>query len=256
MHQSFLVYRDYVYLRWALALSVSCIALYLWHEPVDTPNGGSWLGYALGVVGTALIIWLTWFGVRKRSYSSTSGSVQGWLSAHVYLGLSLIVVASLHCGFQFGWNVHTLAYVLMLVVIGSGVVGVLFYRWCPRLMTQAMRNASRRELLEEVDSVNASILALANTIGGEVHDRVLAEFDKGPLAVADASWLRRPSRTRSTSTSCLQSPSRLSQEPTTKAPAVLSRVAASRGVTPYPTAMGRPARTASCTSTSGVLAPV
>ena len=71
----------------------------------------------LGAVGALLIVWLTWLGVRKRSYSSTLGSVQGWTSAHVYLGTACLIIASLHSALQFGWNVHTLSYILMCVVI-------------------------------------------------------------------------------------------------------------------------------------------
>ena len=42
-------------------------------------------------------------------------------------GLSLIVIVTLHTGFQFGWNVHTLAYGLMLLVIVSGIFGIVVY---------------------------------------------------------------------------------------------------------------------------------
>ena len=40
---------------------------------------------------------------------------------------ALIVIATLHTGFQFGWNVHTLAYVLMMLVILSGMFGIAAY---------------------------------------------------------------------------------------------------------------------------------
>src|SRR6478736_3963368 len=63
---------------------------YGFHEPSTKPYGGSALGYALGTVAALLVLWLLWFGVRKRLYRSTLGSVQGWLSAHVYLGTALL----------------------------------------------------------------------------------------------------------------------------------------------------------------------
>ncbi len=183
MHHSFLVYRHFRYLKWAAALTVTCIGIYWWHEPAVLPNGGSWVGYGLGTLGAVLILWLTWFGIRKRSYASTQGTVHGWLSAHVYFGLALVVVATLHTGFQFGWNVHTLAYALMLLVVCSGVVGVILYRWCPRLMSAALRGSSRRELLEEIAAGTASVLTLADEIGGEVHERVLLELDPSRATV-------------------------------------------------------------------------
>ena len=122
MHQSFLQYRGKRYLWIGLALCVVAVLAYGWHAPLSPPNGGTWLGYTLGTIGALLILWLTALGVRKRSYSSTLGTVQGWVSAHVYLGLALLIVATLHTGFQFGWNVHTLAYVLMVFEIGRAHV--------------------------------------------------------------------------------------------------------------------------------------
>ena len=62
-------------------------------------------------------------GVRKRRYRSGTGSLQGWTSAHVYIGTSLLVIVTLHTAFEFGWNVHTAAYALMVLVIDSGFIG-------------------------------------------------------------------------------------------------------------------------------------
>lgn len=80
-------------------------------------------GYTLGTLGALIILVLLWLGVRKRQYLDAQGSLIGWLSAHVYLGLGLAVIVTLHSGFQLGWNVHSLAYVLMLAVIASGLYG-------------------------------------------------------------------------------------------------------------------------------------
>ena len=120
-HRSILEYARFRWFKAAIAVSIAAAAAYLWHDAPLKPYGGTWLGYALGTIGAVLILWLMWYGVRKRRYASTSGTVQGWLSAHVYLGSALVVVVTLHTGFELGWNVHTLAYVLMLAVVGTGL---------------------------------------------------------------------------------------------------------------------------------------
>src|SRR3546814_14908394 len=62
--------------------------------PIVTPrhNGSSWYGYTLGTVGAGLILWLTALGYRKRKMTNDYWSLKAWTSAHVYLGLSLMVV--------------------------------------------------------------------------------------------------------------------------------------------------------------------
>lgn len=167
MHRSFLDHADRRYLKVALALCAVSIALYLWHDPRSPPNGGTWLGYTLGGVGAALILWLTALGIRKRSYSSSLGTVQGWVSAHVYLGLALIVIVTLHTGFQFGWNIHTLSYALMLVVIVSGLVGVVIYRRYPEQMSRNRSQQTQAIMLEEVAELDARALRIAKQLSPE-----------------------------------------------------------------------------------------
>src|SRR5262245_24179606 len=106
-HQdSILEYRAGFYLKLALGACVVSGALFAWQVPAGLQGyGGSWLGYTLGTIAALLILWLLALGVRKRNYRSRLGTVQGWTSAHVYLGASLLVIATLHTGFEFGWNV-------------------------------------------------------------------------------------------------------------------------------------------------------
>ena len=70
-------------------MSALAIAAYWIDDPQEPANGGTVLGYTLGTIAALLIVLLAWFGIRKRRYASTLGSVQGWLSAHVYLGATL-----------------------------------------------------------------------------------------------------------------------------------------------------------------------
>ena len=162
MHESMLDYAKRRYLKIAVYLCVFSIVAYAWHDPRSPPNGGTWLGYTLGGIGAALILWLAALGVRKRSYSSSLGTLRGWTSAHVYLGLALIVVATLHTGFQFGWNLHTLCYALMLIVIGSGIFGMVAYLRYPQLMSTNRAGSKPDVLLEEINDLDQRALRVAN----------------------------------------------------------------------------------------------
>jgi hypothetical protein len=116
-------------------------------------------------VAAALIVWLIWLGRRKRDYGSKVGTVQGWTSAHVYLGTALIIVATLHTGFQFGWNLHTLAYTLMMIVILSGFFGIWAYARYPSRMTENTGGKSRPELYTEVAELDRQLQRLAEKGG-------------------------------------------------------------------------------------------
>lgn len=181
MHESILTHARSRYLWISLALCLVSIGLYVWHDPDPVPNGGTWLGYTLGTIGALLILWLLLFGVRKRSYSTSLGSTRGWLSAHIYLGTALILVALLHSGFQFGWNLHTLALVLMLLVIFSGFFGVYAYLRYPALMTRNRENATRDAMLEEIAEIDQNALALADGIAPEIHAVVLRSIENTRL---------------------------------------------------------------------------
>ena len=150
MHESFLAYRKMRWLRWAGLLAIVSIVAYIVHSPRVPANGATWLGYTLGTIGALLILWLMMLGIRKRSYSSTMGTVKGWLSAHVYLGLALIIVATLHTGFQFGWNLHTLAYTLMCIVIVSGFFGMVVYVRYQEMMSGNHGGKTSQEMLNSL----------------------------------------------------------------------------------------------------------
>jgi len=177
MHEGFLVYNGFRYLKLATLLCVAAIAFYVWDTPPDEPNGGTWLGYGLGCIGAGLILWLMWFGMRKRHYG-TMGKLQGWLSAHVYLGLSLTIVATLHTGFQFGWNLHTLAYGLMMVVIASGAFGIYAYARYPQLMTENRRNETTEEIYIEIGELDRECRQVAGTLPDAGASLVLASCNE------------------------------------------------------------------------------
>jgi hypothetical protein len=210
-HYSILEYARFRWFKAALALCALAAVAYLWHEPPLKPYGGTWLGYTLGTVGALLIVWLLWYGVRKRRYASTSGTVQGWLSAHVYLGVALVVIVTLHTGFELGWNVHTLAYLLMLLVVASGFYGVFVYMRVPGAMTANLGEETLeaivlrvgdldREMREKALSLPDVLFALVEKSvqgtrlgGGFV--RIVRGTDPGcPTAAAVREWPQHAKR--------------------------------------------------------------
>jgi hypothetical protein len=168
MHQSFINFRNYRYGLIAAVASLATLATYLLDRPRVPPNGGTWLGYTLGTIAALLVIFLALFGIRKRSFRSTAGTAIGWLSAHVYLGLAALLIATLHSGMHFGRNIHTVAYVLMWLVTLSGCWGVYAYISFPGAMIQQRGNRRRSEFLRQIAELDSSSLELAEGISPRI----------------------------------------------------------------------------------------
>jgi hypothetical protein len=175
---SFLGAQGWRWLKVSGALLLAAVALYAAHDPVGGRAGDSVVGYGLGVLSVLLIVWLLWFGVRKRSYASRGAELQGWLSAHVWLGLTLLLLVPLHSAFQFGWNVHTLAYALLVGVVLSGVCGVVAYAALPELMTRNRGGQRFDAFLEEIADVDADCRGLASDLPDRVSRAVAVAIDE------------------------------------------------------------------------------
>lgn len=160
-HESFWSYRSHRWLKLALILVAGSTAVYVVSQPERGHHGGTWLGYALGTVALGLMLWLGWFGVRKRSYRAPGAPLRGWLSAHVYLGLALLVLVPLHSGFQFGANLHGLAFLLVIATVTSGLFGVVMYAAVPERMTENRPGEKLAQLFERIDDVDAECASLA-----------------------------------------------------------------------------------------------
>ncbi len=178
IHENILRYRGSRYAWWALGLCLGSALLYATQGAREKPGGGTWQGYVLGSIGALLILWLALLGIRKRRYASTLGSVQGWTSAHVWLGLSLVVVATLHCAVRFGWNVHTLAYALMCMVIISGVFGVYVYLSNPRQIAGNTGGRPRAALFAELFELDRKGRELARLCDPAVNVAVKSSIER------------------------------------------------------------------------------
>jgi hypothetical protein len=164
--------------------SLACAALVAWgayvrHENYVSADFG--LGYALGFLGTACMVLLLLYSVRKRLAAIAGwGPLRYWFGIHMLLGILGPVAILFHSNFQLGSLNSSVALVCMLLVASSGVVGRLIY---PKIHHGLYgRRASLRELQQSATAQRSALaakLAAAPGLGRE-----LAHFDA--LALRDA----------------------------------------------------------------------
>jgi hypothetical protein len=189
IHENVLQYRGARYFWWAAAIVVASVALYLTQGELQPPNGGTWQGYVLGTLGAALIVWLALLGIRKRRYASRLGTVHGWASAHVYLGTAVLIVGTLHSAFELGWNVHTLAWVLMVVVVLSGFYGLYAYLEHPRRLAGIRSGSARERLFGELFELDRRTQTLAAQCAADVEAAVTSAIARTSLGGGVTSQL-------------------------------------------------------------------
>lgn len=181
MFENLFNFRNYRYFWWFCASVLIGIGLYASQSSGSPINGGTWQGYVLGSWAALLIVWLALLGYRKRRYSSGMGSMQGWTSAHVYLGVAVWLLATLHCAAEFGWNIHTFAYALMTFVIVSGMFGVYVYLSLPRQTSDNSAGVGRSELFAELYQLNREGADIAHKCAGDVQTAALSSIQRSKV---------------------------------------------------------------------------
>ena len=187
-HESFLRHAGF---QWAKVAGVLCgIALlgFLCASVPAGPYGATWYGYGLGTIGLGLIVWLSLLGIRKRAMTPGRWPLKAWTSAHVYLGLALVVVATLHTGLRFGWNLHTLAYALMILVILSGVFGVVVYAMLPSALSANREEQTQAQMIDGVRAIDRQLQEAAQPLPPHLAQMVLAAMEDD--AFAPGLWAR------------------------------------------------------------------
>lgn len=155
--ETFFNYKGYLYFWINVLILVALIALYIIDSPLGGPSGGTVLGYTYGGLATAGILYLMWYGIRKRSYRASVTTLKGTLAAHVWIGIALLFIVPLHSGFQFGLNVHTLAYVLMVFVIVSGIWGAINYATLSTQIQAHRGGGSHKEIIQQIESLSRDV---------------------------------------------------------------------------------------------------
>lgn len=142
------------------------------------------LGYGLGVFGTACMLLLLGYSLRKRlPQLAPLGSIRGWFQFHMVLGLVGPTAVLFHCNFQVGSVNSGVALACVLLVAGSGLIGRFLY---PRIHHGL--SGRRATLAERRAELDASRGALAGTLAGAPGlAEALARFESSALAPASGA---------------------------------------------------------------------
>ncbi len=131
MQNTFLNHRRFLWFKISLISALLLVISYIPYSFSKEPNGGTLIGLTYGTIGLIAILLLMYQGIRKRRYRSTFGTVQDWLSFHVYMGVLTLIIIPLHAGFQFHADIHGISFYLLVIVVFSGLVGTYLYRSIP-----------------------------------------------------------------------------------------------------------------------------
>jgi hypothetical protein len=127
---------------WVLIAIVATVAASVWFFLAalggrEWPGGSSLPGFTFGVLGGGIILFemLLWW--RKKVRRWHIGRTKVWMSAHIWLGLLCVPLLIYHSGFRLGGTLSSLLMVLFLLVIASGIWGLVLQQILPqRLLTE------------------------------------------------------------------------------------------------------------------------
>jgi len=150
---------DATHRRWVIAcVAILAIATagYVWYErsAIDGPKAGSWPGLVYGSAGLALMIYAGLLGVRRKVPMWRIGRASTWMRGHLWLGLLSFPLVCFHAGFHLGGPLTLVMMGLFVLVVLSGIFGVVVQQFLPRMMKDQVPYET---IYEQIDSVVAQL---------------------------------------------------------------------------------------------------
>ena len=152
-------------------------------------NAEEGIGYWLGIAGTAMMLLLVGYPLRKRfKIFSRLGKVAIWFRAHMVLGILGPALIILHSNFNLGSLNSRLALLTMSIVVMSGIVGRYLY-------AKVHRGLYGQHLL--IRDVTSDIVALEIDLGRRLGDNaeIAHELNRFSQTIDHTSSLVREAAT-------------------------------------------------------------
>jgi len=120
-------------------LGTAATALYVPYarQAPDGPRGSTAEGLGFGIAAAALMMFEWLLNVRKRVPTWNLGKAETWLKGHIWLGLLAVPLAFFHSGFHLSGSLAAALMIVFVIVVLSGVLGLVLQQFLPRLMSVA-----------------------------------------------------------------------------------------------------------------------
>ena len=133
----------------------------LTQTPSTHHAGGTPVGLILGSIAFTIFVFAALLGVRKKLLRLKVGSVQSWMRAHIWLTLLTIPLVLFHSGFRLGGPMTILLVVLYVIVMVSGIYGLILQHRVPRLMQERVPVET---IYQQIPHVRAKLRAAAEEL--------------------------------------------------------------------------------------------
>jgi hypothetical protein len=168
-----------------IVLLIAVSAIYFRSAGREYMHGGSRIGIAYGIAGSALILLLAFFGIRKRWYRSRLGTLEGWLQSHIYLGILALIILVFHTGGRFNDKIAVTTLILVAIVVVSGIFGAVLYVTVPRMLTEVESELTVDEISDQMNQLGKQMARIASGRSEpfqRIYNQLITEGTPGWLA--------------------------------------------------------------------------
>ena len=164
-----------------------CLVPFVWYLGVvwgywPRPHASGTFGVITGITGGLIVFFEMLLWPRKWLRSWRLGATKTWLQVHVWLGLACLPLIILHSGFFWGGPLSAWTMALFLIVIASGIWGLIMQQWLPGKISREIPNetiAAQVDQAMELHSAEARSIVDELTIAGRENETGLVS---GPFA--------------------------------------------------------------------------
>ena len=142
----------------SLGAATAVYVIYATHS-ASGPSGGSSIGLAFGIIGSACMVFAGLLSARKKVPVWRLGRAQTWMRGHLWLGLLSLPLICFHAGFRFGGLLTTVLMILLIVVVASGIFGAALQHYMPTIVTERV---TMETIFEQIGDIRAQLIAEAD----------------------------------------------------------------------------------------------